>query len=110
MDQTVQIGIPTHDVLASLPIPDRLSGAQSEGHVCVWGGESLTSQTAVVLGSRKADGGMIFPRSCHVCLGRAAMDALVAHASGPGGCPECQVSSDCDMGRALNRIIRQAHR
>ncbi|MEU6535496.1 hypothetical protein [Streptomyces sp. NPDC047000] len=111
MDQTVRIGVPTHEVLAGLPIPARLSDSQQQGHVCVWGGEALTSETAVDLGSRKVDGGgMIFPRSCRVCLGHAALNALWVHASGPGACPECQVSPDCTTGRALNRLIRQTHR
>lgn len=110
MDQTVQVGIPTHEMLARLPIPERLSDAQQQGHVCVWGGESLTAQTAIDLGSRPATGGrMLFPRSCRVCLAKAAMQALVAHTMSLDACTECQVSS-CDVGQALNRIIREAHR
>jgi hypothetical protein len=108
MDQTVQIGIPTHEVLESLPIPARLSDAQRQGHVCVWGGESLMAETAIDLGSRAMEGQMTFPRACRSCLAKTAMQALFNHASGPGACPECQVSPCCSMGRALNRIIRQA--
>lgn len=106
MDQTVPIGISTPEALASLPLPDRLSDSQRQGHVCVWGGEALTSVTAVDLGSRKLGDRMAFPRACHVCLTRAALGALLDHASGAAACPECQVSPTCEVGLALNRVVR----
>ncbi|MER5750589.1 hypothetical protein [Streptomyces sp. NPDC002088] len=106
MDTTRSASPPTFEVLAQLPLPKRLSDAQREGHVCVWGGEALSAETAVDLGSRRMDGVLAFPRACHSCTGRVAMGALFDHCSGPDACPECREVPVCDTGRALNRVIR----
>lgn len=110
MDQTVQSGMPNHEALALLPLPARLVDRQLEGHLCVWGGEAITTVTSVDLGSRILDGRRVFPRACRPCVGKAAMGALFDHASGPGACPKCKESPECATGQALNRLIRQATR
>lgn len=102
-------GMPNHEALALLPLPNRLSTRQREGHVCVWGGEALTTETAVDLGSRKQDGHTMFPRACHPCIGKEALRALTDHNLGPTACNTCATSM-CDTGRALNRLIRIGHR
>lgn len=108
MDQTVSSGMPTHEALALLPLPATLSDPQRDGHICVYGGEAITTLTSVDLGSRTHEGRRIFPRACRPCVGRAAMGALFDHASGPDACQDCKTSPECATGLAFNRIIRQA--
>lgn len=104
----VTSGMPTHEALALLPIPGRLSEQQREGRVCVYDGDVLTTETAVDLGTRKdAEGHAIFPRACRTAASHAAAGALFDHTSGPDACPDCQENPICDLGRALNRIIRR---
>lgn len=102
---TVLVGVPTPDAYRLLPIPEALAGPHLDGHVCVWGGETLTSRTAVDLGSRRINGRLAFPRACRGCTARAAMRALQLHGR---GCADCD--GDCAVGRALGRIIRAATR
>lgn len=110
MDQTVRSGMPNCEALALLPLPEQLSSAQRDGHVCVWGGESLTPQTAVRLDSRELDGRTVYPRACRTCVSRQAMAALAAHTLGNGACPDCQELPACSLGQALNRLIRKVNR
>lgn len=103
----VSIGMPTHEALAMLPMPGHLSDQQRQGHVCVYDGDVLTTETAVDLGTRKdAEGRLIFPRACRASAGNAAAGFLFDHSSGPDACQECQKHPICALGRALNRIIR----
>lgn len=102
-------GMPNHEALTLLPLPVQLSTRQREGHVCVWGGEALTTETAVDLGSRKLDDRMVFPRACHPCIGKQALRALTDHNLGPQACATCATGM-CDTSRALNRLIRIGHR
>lgn len=106
----VATGMPNHEALALLPLPDLLSDVQKDGHVCVWGGEALTAATAVMLGSREIDGRTVSPRACRSCVSQAALGFLFDHATGPNACPDCQEVPACDLGQALNRLIRKATR
>jgi hypothetical protein len=109
---TVTSGMPTHEALALLPIPARLSDAQRDGHVCVWTGEALTAETAIDLGPRTLDGRRIFPRASRTGVNRAALSALFDHVSGTENSEPCETcaTSICDLGRALNRLIRMGAR
>lgn len=105
---TVAVGMPTPDALALLPIPETLSDAQRDGHVCVWGGETLTANTAIDLGSRKADDRLIFPRACRRDTGTAAWHLLLDHSS---KCEQCvDNAANCELGRALLRLMREGRR
>lgn len=110
MDQSVRSGMPNHEALALLPLPEQLSDAQRDGHVCVWGGETLTPQTAVRLDSRELDGRTVYPRACRTCVSRQAMTALAAHTLGSIACADCKEIPACELGQALNRLIRKANR
>lgn len=110
MDQTVRSGMPNHEALALLPLPAALSDAQQDGHVCVWGGESLTPETAIRLDSRELGGRIVYPRACRSCVSRLAMTALATHTLGANACADCQDIPACDLGQALNRLIRRTNR
>ncbi|MFI5473242.1 hypothetical protein ACIA6D_23750 [Streptomyces cacaoi] len=109
-EPAVTTGMANHEALALLPIPARMSDAQRDGHVCIYGGEAITRGASTQLGSRKVGGRTIFPQVCHPCLQKVAMGALFDHSTGPNGCPECRTEPACELGRALNRIIRKATR
>ncbi|WP_416976590.1 hypothetical protein [Streptomyces sp. T028] len=98
----------TAEVLAALPIPDldRLSEQQLDGHVCLWGGETLTVQTAVTVGECEHDGRRVFLRGCRTHVGRNAMGALFDHCTGDKPCTTCKASPECVTGQALNRLIQ----
>lgn len=104
---TTRSGPPTHEVIAQLPIPATLSGPQRDGRVCVWGGEALTSETAIDLGSRRIGDRMAFPRGCRNCVKDAALGVLFDHT---GDCPDCTNDTSCETSRALNRVIRLGRR
>jgi hypothetical protein len=111
-DPAVTSGMPTHEALALLPLPARLSNAQRDGHVCVWSGEAITVETAIDLGPRTLDGRTIFPRATRSGVNRAALSALFDHASGTeehDACKEC-ATGICETGRALNRLSRMRQR
>jgi hypothetical protein len=105
MDQTVRSGMPTQEALALLPLPAQLSDPQRNGHVCVWGGEALTTETAIDLGSRKVEDRLVFPRACRTCVARAATGVLFDHAD---GCDDCARDTEpaCPVSRALYRVVR----
>lgn len=106
--RTITVGMPTHEALALLPLPEQLSDAQRDGHVCVWGGETLTVGTGIDLGSRKTDDRLIFPRACRRDTGEAAYRALLDHAP---ACEQCvDNAAECPLGRALNRLVREGRR
>ncbi|MFF2213182.1 hypothetical protein [Streptomyces antibioticus] len=100
----------TAAALKALPVPDlaRLSGAQLVGHVCVWGGESLTAGTAVTVGECDHAGRRVFLRGCRRDVARHAMGALFDHSTGAKACAVCQVGGGCPTGRALNLLLRAA--
>ncbi|MGY3784892.1 hypothetical protein [Streptomyces antibioticus] len=102
---TVSIGPSTADAYRLLPLPETLTGPHLDGHVCVWGGETLTPHTAVDLGSRRIGDRRAFPRACRGCTAKVAMLGLQIHGR---DCDDCD--GDCAVGRALGRIIRAATR
>lgn len=102
-DPAVSSGVATVDVLAALPVPAVLSDAQRDGHICVWGGESLTTATAVPLGPRKVDGEMAPLRACRADVSRAAQEALFVHVKDTD---RCTGTEDCGTCRGLYRVIR----
>lgn len=113
--QTATVGMSTPDAFALLPLPEHLSDAQRDGHVCVYDGDALTAQTAVDLGARTLDGRTAFPRACHTAVNRAALGVLFDHCSGTEereACQECKEREPdmCEIARALNRLIRMRQR
>lgn len=106
------------DALALLALPalDGLTDDQTRGAICVWDRheDRLTAETAVDLGEHMSplNGSTSlmrwFPRGCRHHTGQAALRALHEHA------PMCEPcvdnAAECETGRALRRIIRDAHR
>lgn|GEM_PF-3223217 len=106
------------DTLALLAVPalDTLTDDQTRGAVCVWDRheDRLTAETAIGLGEHMGELADAtsdmrwFPRACRHHTGQAALRALHEHA------PMCEPCVDnaanCETGRALRRIIRDAHR
>jgi hypothetical protein len=109
-EPAVTSGMSIHEALALLPLPERLSDVQREGRVCVFGGEELVTATAVRLGDRERHGRMIFPRACRTCVRNEALDLLSIHCLGPNACPDCQEGPICEIGAALNRVIKLGRR
>lgn len=104
----------TADLKVLLPLPDwvDLSEQQVRGKTCVWDGALLDSGTAVDLGSRRltlSDGHItMFPRACRRCVAERALRTLHDHAT---SCEQCvDDASNCDTGKALWRVIREARR
>jgi hypothetical protein len=102
--------------LLALPALDGLTGEQVRGAVCVWdrNEDRLTAETAVYFGERMdpLDGSSSsmrwFPQACQHHTGQAAMRALHEHAL---MCEPCvDNAANCDVGRALNRVRRDAQR
>jgi hypothetical protein len=93
----------TVDVLAALPVPAVLSEQQRDGHICVWGGESLTTATAIDLGSRKVGDRVAFLRACRADVSLAAQEALYSHVKDREA---CSGTEDCGTCRGLYRVIR----
>ncbi|MEV6806585.1 hypothetical protein [Streptomyces sp. NPDC051132] len=65
------------DFVPHVPLPrlELLSDARTRGAECVWGGEVLTTDTAIDLNERVTDSGAHwFPRACRGCL-RSAVHA-----------------------------------
>jgi len=103
-----------HTAVALLPLPDwvDLSDHQVRGAACVWCAAPLASGAVVDLGARriKASDGTIsvFPRACRRCVAEHALHALHDHAP---LCERCvDDASNCDTGKALWRVIREARR
>lgn len=108
-DQTVRVGLPTHEALAMLPVPDHLTTPQMDGHVCVYDNEALSNDTAVDLGQRQQDGRTVFARASRRCASTAAVGVLFDHTTGADACTVCQ-TAPCDTASALNRVIRMGAR
>jgi len=113
-EPAVTSGMPTHEALALLPLPERLSDAQRDGHVCVYCGRSVTTPTSVDLGSRilGEEGGerRVFPRACPICVSHEAIVELAAHCLGKERCQDCKEAPICDTGSALNRLTKMGGR
>jgi hypothetical protein len=108
----------TAEALALLVLPalDGLTDEQVRGAVCVWDRNErpLSAETAVDVGERmdKLPGTSSsmrwFPRACQPHTEQAALRALHEHA------PMCEPcvdnAAECETGRALNRLRRDAQR
>ncbi|MFB7461333.1 hypothetical protein [Streptomyces sp. NPDC056188] len=89
-----------------LPDLDAVPDVQARGIRCVWcSGGPLTAETAINLGEQRPAGVTRFPRACRRCTGRHAYSALLDHAPGCEEC--CAAAPGCEIGRILNRLIRQ---
>jgi hypothetical protein len=104
------------EVLEALALPDLagLDEDRASGRACVWERERLTIETAVDLGEQLAPadsesviGQRWFPRSCHAHLAERAYDALFTHSR---GCADCDRPEGCEVGRGLNRLLREHRR
>ncbi|MFI1287470.1 hypothetical protein ACH4VM_02980 [Streptomyces sp. NPDC020792] len=98
--------------LLALPNLDEVTDDQARGARCVWCQRGpLTAETAIDLGQQKSPRGETrFPRSCRPCIRERAYRALLDHVH-PGPCAECEDSSPgCEIGRALNRLVREGRR
>ncbi|MFF3891414.1 hypothetical protein [Streptomyces sp. NPDC001914] len=103
-------------VLEALGLPDLhgLDEDRASGRACVWEGERLTIETAVDLGEQLAPtnsasviGQRWFPRACHKHLAQRAHDTLFTHCP---SCEDCAEPADCEVGRALYRLLREHRR
>jgi len=108
--QTVRVGISTPEALLLLPLPEDLSGIQLEGRVCVFCGNGVTARTSIDLGSRILGARRIFPRACPGCISKEAITQLSLHCLGVNACQDCKEEPICDLGSALNRLIRMGAR
>ncbi|MFE2042375.1 hypothetical protein ACFXAZ_15885 [Streptomyces sp. NPDC059477] len=110
MSRTAAVEIPPEVLnILALPALPGLDEDRAAGRVCIWGGESLTIETAVDLGERQhIAGGRWFPRACHAHTGRRALQALMDHA------PLCERCADdagsCETGIGLRRLMKDGRR
>ncbi|AOR29786.1 hypothetical protein BFF78_00580 [Streptomyces fodineus] len=94
--------------LILLPPLEVLPDARARGAECVWGGEPLSTATAIDLGERKTDGGHWFPRACRTCTRRAVLAARTSH---PGMCEQCTDDATlCETRRALHVLALELRR
>lgn len=108
-DTRAPVDIPA-DLLPLIPLPplEVLSDTRARGAECVWGGEPLSTATAIDLGERKTDGGHWFPRACRPCARRAV---LVARNDHPGLCEQCTDDTGrCETRRALHALALELRR
>ncbi|MGW7260799.1 hypothetical protein [Streptomyces sp. NPDC054834] len=97
-------------LLPLIPMPplEVLPDARARGVACVWGGEPLSTATAVDLGEREGDGVHWFPRACRRCTLRAVRAAQNSH---PGGCEQCvDDPALCETPRALRALVLELRR
>lgn len=91
----------------ALPSLADLTDEQARGVTCVWGGERLTTETAVDLGEQP-EPGRWFPRACRQCAAGRAHQGLFAHGS---TCRDCaDDAAACPVGRGLYRLVRECRR
>lgn len=110
-------GVPA-DVLQLLGLRhlEGLRDDQVRGQDCVWCGTPLTAETAVDYGeqlmplSEAADSARMrsYPRACRLCTRTRAYSALLDHT--PSCEDGCRETPGCEVGRALNRLIREGRR
>lgn len=93
-------------VLLELPDVEDLSADQRRGAVCVWTGRPLTNETAIDLGERTADDGMLwFPRATREGVRRKALSTLHLHSQ---ACEQCMDDyRSCPEGYPLVRLVRE---
>ncbi|MET8563220.1 hypothetical protein ABZV75_22490 [Streptomyces flaveolus] len=103
----------SHDaalLLSHVPLPslDLLPDARARGAECVWGGEPLTTATAIDLGERVTDGAHWFPRACLRCTRSAVRAARNSH---PSRCGQCvDTTAVCETRHALHALLLEFHR
>ncbi|MEV6803124.1 hypothetical protein [Streptomyces sp. NPDC051132] len=99
------------DFVPHVPLPrlELLSDARTRGAECVWGGEALTTDTAIDLNERVTDNGAHwFPRACRRCLRSAVHAARGRH---PGDCPDCKRTTGlCETRNALHELLMELSR
>ncbi|MFJ2568192.1 hypothetical protein ACIO02_35605 [Streptomyces sp. NPDC087568] len=105
--------------LLNLPLLDGLRDGQVRGRHCLWCRRGpLTSETAIDLGeqmsplSSDSDSSRMrwYPRACRRCIRTRAYRALLDHVH-PGPCEPCEnAAPGCEIGRALNRLLREGRR
>ncbi|MDT0440252.1 MULTISPECIES: hypothetical protein [Streptomyces] len=101
---TPQTDRPPVEAALALPARSSLDGERAAGRVCVWGGEALTIDTAVLLDEQRDGGAAWFPRACRRCTAQRAHQALVAHVP---MCERCrdEARPDCALGEELRRLV-----
>ncbi|MEV6803923.1 hypothetical protein [Streptomyces sp. NPDC051132] len=92
-----------------LPRLELLCDARTRGAECVWGGEVLTTDTAIDLHERVTESGAHwFPRACRRCLRSAVRAARGRH---PGDCPDCtDFTNLCSTRHALHDLLMELGR
>ncbi|MFF3920546.1 hypothetical protein ACFYZB_45570 [Streptomyces sp. NPDC001852] len=91
-----------------LPPLEVLPDARARGAECVWGGEPLSTATAVDLGERETDSGHWFPRACRPCTRRVVLAARNDHS---GRCEQCTDDATiCETRRALHVLVLELRR
>ncbi|MGW2426550.1 hypothetical protein ACWC0C_46650 [Streptomyces sp. NPDC001709] len=98
------------DLLPLIPVPplDVLPEARARGAECVWGGEPLSTATAIDLGERRENGTTLFLRGCRSCTRRAVLAARNSH---PGMCEQCTDDATiCETRRALHALAMELRR
>ncbi|MFE7232573.1 hypothetical protein ACFVAF_18305 [Streptomyces sp. NPDC057596] len=104
--------------LLALPDLDAVTVGQARGINCVWCAGQLNAEAAVPLGHQHVPGEDFSlipeatwdPRACRPCIRERAYRALLDHVH-PGPCAECEDNSPgCEIGRALNRLVREGRR
>ncbi|MEV5879737.1 hypothetical protein AB0L75_37100 [Streptomyces sp. NPDC052101] len=99
------------ELLPLIPVPplNVLPDARARGAECVWGGEPLSTATAIDLGERETDGVHRFPRACRSCTLRAVLAARRSHH--PGQCEQCvDDTALCETRRALHTLALELRR
>ncbi|AYN43432.1 hypothetical protein D9753_02310 [Streptomyces dangxiongensis] len=97
-------------LLAHIPLPplDLLSDARARGAQCIWGGEPLTTATAIDLGERVTNDAHWFPRACLRCTRSAVRAARNSH---PGQCEQCvDGTALCETRHALHDLLLELRR
>ncbi|MFH9673397.1 hypothetical protein ACH4L5_14180 [Streptomyces sp. NPDC017405] len=99
------------DFVPHVPLPrlELLADVRTRGAECVWGGEPLTTDTAIDLNERVTDSGAHwFPRACRRCLRSAVHAARGRH---PGDCPDSKgTSGPCETRHALHELLMELSR
>ncbi|GAA1925953.1 hypothetical protein GCM10009837_59190 [Streptomyces durmitorensis] len=91
-----------------VPDPATLSVAQTCGRACVWCAVTLSTETAIELGSRSQGGFTWFPRSCRLCAVVAAHKAHLEHSL---KCLRCYDNpARCSDGQELRQTLKEARR
>ncbi|MYW14670.1 hypothetical protein GT039_03450 [Streptomyces sp. SID2955] len=98
-------------LLPALEFPDlgALLAERARGAECLWGGEPLSTATALDLGEHPSPHGTtLFLRGCRACTLRAVLAAYRHH---PGTCEQCTDDPTlCELQRGLRRLALELRR